>query len=86
MNKIRMEHPDLPGQPIWVFPQATPVWNFSGWQEAPEPPPEPRKSPAGEESASAAAVPAERRTAESAARVQPAPRRRVVEPTTSTEE
>ena len=81
-----MEHPDLPGQPIYVFPQAAATHNFSGWVLAPEPPPEPKKSPAAEEPTSAVAVPAEGRTAETATRVQPAPRRRAVEPTTSTEE
>lgn len=80
-TKIRMEHPRLPGQPIYVFPQAAPVHNFSGWQEAPEPPQpiaEPDEEPVGQPT-----EPAEIRP--TATRVQPA-RRRVVEPTTSIEE
>lgn len=46
--KVRMSNPALPGQPIWVYPQAVPVHMAAGWQEDPEPPkpPQPRPGPA----------------------------------------
>lgn len=42
---VRMEHPDLPGQPINVPERAVPHYAASGWAEAPEPEPAPRKTP-----------------------------------------
>lgn len=38
---IRMEHPDLPGQPIRVRPGQVASRHRSGWREAPEPEPQP---------------------------------------------
>lgn len=42
---VRMEHPDLPGQPITVDERAVPHYAAAGWVEAPEPEPAPRKAP-----------------------------------------
>lgn len=42
---VRMEHPDLPGQPITVPESAVPHHAAAGWVEAPEPEPTPRKAP-----------------------------------------
>lgn len=42
---IRMEHPDLPGQPIRVRPAAVRAYRWSGWREAPEPEPAPEPAP-----------------------------------------
>jgi hypothetical protein len=36
-----MEHPDLPGQPIYVRPGAVQANFRAGWREAPEPEPAP---------------------------------------------
>lgn len=46
-NKVRMTNQALPGQPIWVHPQAVPVHMAAGWMEDPEPPkpPKPRLAP-----------------------------------------
>lgn len=43
---VRMEHPDLPGQPITVSEQAVPHYAASGWGVAEDQEPEPRRKPA----------------------------------------
>lgn len=43
---VRMEHPDLPGQPITVSEQAVPHYAASGWGVAENQEPEPRRKPA----------------------------------------
>lgn len=44
-DRVRMEHPRLPGQPIYVRPKAVMANYRAGWREAPEPPPEPAEEP-----------------------------------------
>lgn len=39
--RARMEHPRLPGQPIYVRPAAVPSYRRSGWREVPGPEPTP---------------------------------------------
>lgn len=40
-DRVRMEHPKLPGQPIYVRRAAVMANYRAGWREAPEPEPEP---------------------------------------------
>jgi hypothetical protein len=46
MSAVRLEHPDLPGQPITVNEQAVPHYAASGWVVAEDQEPEPRRKPA----------------------------------------
>lgn len=84
--KVRMTNPKLPGQPIWVHPQAVPVHMAAEWVEDPEPPkpPKPRPVPSAEPEPTAedSAAPAE--AAEHTPR--PALRRAPKPPTSSSEE
>lgn len=44
-GRVRMEHPRLPGQAIYVRPAAVMANSRAGWRQAPEPPPEPTEEP-----------------------------------------